>query len=78
MTDHAIYIHFYVTWNIRAHTSQFLLKHVKFLVDRFHVSKHTEPCCKPPSSDNPQCHYRPDHADFCAVKDANMECAEDF
>jgi len=56
--------------------AQFLLKHVKFLVDRFHVSKHTEPCCKPPSSDNPHCRYHPDHVDFCAIKDANTECAE--
>ena len=56
--------------------AQFLLKHVKFIVDRFHVSKHTEPCCKPPSSDNPQCRYHPDHADFCDIKDANTECAE--
>ena len=41
--------------------AQFLLRNVKFLVDRFHVSKHTEPCCKPPSSDNPYCRYHPDH-----------------
>ena len=58
--------------------AQFLHKHVRFFVDRFHVSKHTEPCCKPPSSDNPQCRYHPDHVEFSAIKDANTECAEQF
>ena len=52
-----------------------LLKNVKFLVDRFHVGKHTEDCCKPPSSDNPNCHY---HPDFQAVKTSNTECAEQW
>ena len=36
-----------------AYLAGFLLKHVKFLVDRFHVG-HTEPCCKPPSVDDPE------------------------
>ena len=37
-----------------AYLASFLLKHVKFLVDRFHVEGHTEPCCKLPSIDDPE------------------------
>ena len=71
MTAHVIYILFCAIWIEKAHI---LLKNVKFLVDRFHVSKHTEDCCKPPRSDSPNCRY---HPDFQAVKTSNTECAEE-
>ena len=52
------------------------MKYVKFLVDRFHVG-HTEPCCKPPSVDDPEKgRYHPSNKDFVDIKDANTECAE--
>lgn len=56
--------------------ADFLLRHVKFCVDRFHVSKHIEPCCKPPSKDNPNSKYHPDLPIFQAISSANTECAE--
>jgi hypothetical protein len=56
--------------------AKFLLDHCKFCVDRFHVAKHTEPCCMPPSSDNSESLYHPDNSDFLAIKSANTECAE--
>ena len=59
-----------------AYLAGYILKHVKFVVDRVHVRKHTEPCCKPPSADNPSCRYHPDHLDFIDIASANTECAE--
>ena len=60
-----------------AYLASFLLKHVKFLVDRFHVEGHTEPCCKLPSIDDPEkCRYHPSNEEFAEIKDANTECAE--
>ena len=40
-----------------AYFARWLNKRVTFLVDNFHVAKHTEPCCMPP--DNPLCKYHP-------------------
>ena len=60
-----------------AYLAGFLLKHVKFLVDRFHVEGHTEPYCKPPSIDDPEKgRYHPSNKEFVEIKDANTECAE--
>ena len=60
-----------------AYLASFLLKNVKFLVDRFHVEGHTEQCCKPPSDDDAERgRYHPLHSDFKEIRDANTECAE--
>ena len=55
----------------------FLLKNVKFSVDRFHVVGHTERCCQPPTIDDPGkgC-YHPLNESFAEIRDANTECAE--
>ena len=45
------------------------------LVDRFHVSKHTEKCCIPVAN-NPLCKYNPDLPEFKEVSGVNTECAE--
>ena len=39
-----------------------LLNNVKFLVDIFHVSKHTEESCMPPN--NPNCKHHPSLPQF--------------
>ena len=49
-------------------------EHVKFLVDKFHCIKHTEPCCMP--LDNPKCVYHPDLESFKDIHGTNAECAE--
>ena len=56
--------------------ASYLMKHVKFFVDRFHVKGHTEPCCLPPSQTNLNCAFHPDLPEFRAVSLANSECAE--
>ena len=58
-----------------AHLANYLLKHTKYLVDRFHVKGHTESCCKPPLN-NPACKYHPDLPVFSEISGANTECAE--
>ncbi len=55
--------------------AKYLLRHVKFLVDRFHVKGHTANCCTP-LEDNPLCKYHPGLEQFKEVRDANTECAE--
>ena len=45
--------------------ANFLLKNVKFLVDRFHVEGHTERGC-----------YHPKNKAFDEIRAANTECAE--
>jgi len=55
--------------------AKYFLKHVHFLVDRFHVSKHTEKCCMPVAN-NPLCKYNPDLPEFKEVSGVNTECAE--
>ena len=65
--------------NIRkkgAYFADYLLKHAKFCVDRFHVAKHTEPCCKPPSIEPNKSRYHPDLPEFSPIRSANTECAE--
>ena len=42
-----------------AYLASFLLKNIKFLVDRFHVVGHTERCCQPPSVDAGKGCYHP-------------------
>ena len=51
-----------------------LLDHVKFLVDIFHVQKHTESVCMP--LNNPDCTYHPRLPQFDEIKDANTESCE--
>ena len=53
----------------------YLLEHVKFLMDRFHIKGHTEKCCMP-LENNPACYYHPDLANFKEICTANTECAE--
>ena len=55
-----------------AYLASFLLKNVKFLVDRFHVVGHTERCCQPPTIDDPGkgC-YHPLNESFTEIRDAN-------
>ena len=55
--------------------AKYFLEHVRFLVDRFHVSKHTEKCCMPLHG-NPLCKYHPDLEEFKDIDDVNTECAE--
>ena len=57
-----------------AYFDKFLLKNVKFLVDRFHVAKHTELCCMPPL--NPLCKYHPDLPEFSELTGCNTQSAE--
>ena len=60
-----------------AYLATFLLKKVKFLVERFHVEGRTEPCCSPPcDSDSTIGCYHPLHSDFDKIREANTECAE--
>ena len=54
--------------------AKYILKNVKFLVDRFHVAKHVSPTCMPP--DNPSCQYHPDQSKFSELKGCNTQCAE--
>ena len=54
--------------------ARWLNRRVKFLVDHFHVAKHTEPCCMPP--DNPMCKYHPSLPQFSDIQGVNTECAE--
>ena len=51
-----------------------LLNNVKFLVDIFHVSKHTEETCMPP--DNPNCKYHSSLPQFEIIRGANTESCE--
>ena len=55
--------------------AKYLLKHVEFLVDRFHVKGHTETCCMP-LENNPECKFHPDLPKFSELSDVNTECAE--
>ena len=54
--------------------AKLLLQHVKFLVDIFHVSKHTEAVCMPP--DNPKCQFHPHLSQFSKIKVVNTESCE--
>ncbi len=55
--------------------AEYLLEHVDFLVDRFHIERHTERCCKPVLN-NPECKYHPNLSKFSEIASANTECAE--
>ena len=57
-----------------AYFAKWLIGRVKFLVDSFHVARHTEPCCMPPNQ--PQCKYHPTLERFKEVHGVNTECAE--
>jgi hypothetical protein len=54
--------------------AKLLLENVKFLVDIFHVAKHTEDVCMPP--DNPNCKYHPSLPQFDAIRGVNTESCE--
>jgi len=54
--------------------AKLLLDNVKFLVDIFHVSKHTEEACMP--LDNPNCFYHPLLPKFSEIHGANTESCE--
>lgn len=54
--------------------AKLLLDNVKFLVDIFHVSKHTEDVCMPP--DNPNCLYHPSLPAFDEIRGVNTESCE--
>ena len=54
--------------------AKILLENVKFLVDIFHVSKHTEEVCMPPN--NPKCKYHPFLPGFDAIRGTNTESCE--
>ena len=47
-----------------AYFAKHLLRNVKFLVDIWHVDKHSEPCCQPPGPINPAGRHHPKHSDF--------------
>ena len=57
-----------------AYFAKWLPRYVTFLVDSFHVRKHTEACCMPP--DNPRCQYHPSLPKFAEIHGTNTECAE--
>ena len=54
--------------------AKILVDNVKFVVDKFHCHKHTEPCCMPLS--NPECKYNPDLPEFQEIHGANTESCE--
>ena len=54
--------------------AKLLINNVKYLVDIFHVSKHTEPCCMP--LDNPDCLYHPKLPTFREIHKTNTESCE--
>lgn len=54
--------------------AKLLIENVQFLVDIFHVSKHTEDVCMPP--DNPNCLYHPHLAKFEEIRGVNTESCE--
>ena len=54
-----------------------LLQQVKFLVDIFHVSSHTEAVCMLP--DNPKCQFHPHLSQFSEIKGVNTgSCEQGF
>ncbi len=59
-----------------AYFAKYILQNVKFVVDVWHVDKHTEPCCRPPGHENPDRRYHPKHPDFQEIEGSNTECAE--
>ena len=54
--------------------AKLLLEHVKFLVDIFHVAKHTEEACMPPTNAN--CWYHPHLKRFEEIHGVNTESCE--
>ena len=54
--------------------AKLLMENVNFLVDIFHVSKHTEDVCMP--SDNPNCLYHPHLPKFEDIRGVNTESCE--
>lgn len=54
--------------------AELLLENVEFLVDIFHVLKHTSNKCMP--LENPECRYHPRLERFKEIWSANTECAE--
>ena len=54
--------------------TKLLMENVNFLVDIFHVSKHTEDVCMP--SDNPNCLYHPHLPKFEEIRGVNTESCE--
>ena len=57
-----------------AYFATWLLRHVSFLVDSFHVRNHTEAYCMPP--ENERCEYHPSLPKFAEIHGTNTECAE--
>ena len=55
-------------------STKLLMENVNFLVDIFHVSKHTEIVCMPP--DNPDCLYHPHLPKFEEIRGVNTESCE--
>ena len=53
-----------------AYFAKWLNRRVKFLVDSFHISRHTESCCMPP--DNADCKFQR----FNEIHGVNTECAK--
>ena len=54
--------------------AKLLIDNVQFLVDIFHVSKHTEEVCMPP--ENPNCLYHPHLPKFDEIRGVNTESCE--
>lgn len=60
-----------------AYFAKHLLRNVEFLVDIWHVDKHSESCCQPPGPViNPASRYRPKHPHFKEILGCNTECTE--
>ena len=57
-----------------AYFVKWLNKHVTFLVNNFHVTKHIEACCMPP--DNPLCKCHPSLPHIKEIHGVNTECTE--
>ena len=54
--------------------AKLLIDNVQFLVDIFHISKHTEEVCMPP--ENPNCLYHPHLPKFDEIRGVNTESCE--
>lgn len=57
-----------------AYFARWLIRHVTFMVDSFHIRNHVESCCMPP--ENPNCQYHPTLPKFSEIHGVNTECAE--
>ena len=56
--------------------AEILLKDTLFMVDNFHIKRHTTKCCMPPPDKNPSNLYHPKCSKFSDFADVNTSIAE--